>query len=222
MVTVDEGALGGYSFGLQRCTFASITDQRLGRAKAEFIAIDRKAEQFATSRSQWPISPPPGPPQSLPAVCTSRRGVSSGPSPQMPLPARMVPVPERAIWIFQQDQLSGRKRFWRLRKWCISLWWRRPFSETLQSVIERFEKAVQRMRTFKDIPEDKIRSIAAPTLVVCGDVDVMRPEHTVHNWLFYPVMLPDQDARRRIPSWIARSERLEKPKMNSFPGGSVM
>jgi pimeloyl-ACP methyl ester carboxylesterase len=40
-----------------------------------------------------------------------------------------------------------------------------PHPENLQSM---FDKAVERMRTFKDIPEDKIRSITAPTLVVCG------------------------------------------------------
>jgi pimeloyl-ACP methyl ester carboxylesterase len=41
------------------------------------------------------------------------------------------------------------------------------------------DKAAQRMRDFKDIPADAIRSISAPTLVVCGDADVVRPEHAV-------------------------------------------
>ena len=35
------------------------------------------------------------------------------------------------------------------------------------------------MRDFKDIPDDSIRAITAPTLVVCGDTDVVRPEHAV-------------------------------------------
>jgi pimeloyl-ACP methyl ester carboxylesterase len=58
-----------------------------------------------------------------------------------------------------------------------------PHPEDLQSM---FDKAVQRMRTFKDIPEDKIRSISAPTLVVCGDADVMRPEHAVEEFRLLP------------------------------------
>jgi pimeloyl-ACP methyl ester carboxylesterase len=58
-----------------------------------------------------------------------------------------------------------------------------PHPEDLQSM---FDKAVQRMRTFKDIPEDKIRSISAPTLVVCGDADVVRPEHAVEEFRLLP------------------------------------
>ncbi len=41
------------------------------------------------------------------------------------------------------------------------------------------DKAAQRMRDFKDIPEASLRAIAAPTLVICGDADVVRPEHAV-------------------------------------------
>ena len=54
-----------------------------------------------------------------------------------------------------------------------------PHPENLQSM---FNKAVQRMRNFKDIPADKIRMISAPTLVACGDSDVMRPEHAVQEF----------------------------------------
>jgi pimeloyl-ACP methyl ester carboxylesterase len=41
------------------------------------------------------------------------------------------------------------------------------------------DKAARRMRDFKDIPDDDIRRITAPTLVVVGDADVIRPEHAV-------------------------------------------
>ncbi|MGH8646934.1 MAG: alpha/beta fold hydrolase [Gammaproteobacteria bacterium] len=44
------------------------------------------------------------------------------------------------------------------------------------------DKAVQRMRDFKDIPTDAIRSITAPTLVIVGDTDVIRPEHAVETF----------------------------------------
>ncbi len=41
------------------------------------------------------------------------------------------------------------------------------------------DKAAQRMRDFKDLPLEQLHAIAAPTLVVCGDADVVRPEHAV-------------------------------------------
>jgi pimeloyl-ACP methyl ester carboxylesterase len=51
-----------------------------------------------------------------------------------------------------------------------------PHPENLESF---FYKAAERMLNFKDIPEDSIRAITAPALVVCGDRDVVRPEHAV-------------------------------------------
>ena len=41
------------------------------------------------------------------------------------------------------------------------------------------DKAAQRMRDFTDIASEAIRSIAAPTLIMLGDADVVRPEHGV-------------------------------------------
>ncbi|KRC31534.1 MULTISPECIES: alpha/beta hydrolase [unclassified Lysobacter] len=38
------------------------------------------------------------------------------------------------------------------------------------------------MRDFKDIPTEAIRGITAPTLVVVGDADVVRPEHAVDTF----------------------------------------
>jgi len=58
-----------------------------------------------------------------------------------------------------------------------------PHPENLQSF---FDKCVQRMRSFKDIPEDAIRGVAAPTLVIVGDADVMRPEHAVEGFRLLP------------------------------------
>jgi pimeloyl-ACP methyl ester carboxylesterase len=59
------------------------------------------------------------------------------------------------------------------------------------------DKAVQRMHDFKDIPADAIRSIAAPTLVVVGDADVIRPEHAVETFRLLPhaqlAVLPGTD-----------------------------
>jgi pimeloyl-ACP methyl ester carboxylesterase len=48
------------------------------------------------------------------------------------------------------------------------------------------DKAAQRVRDFKDIPADAIRRIAAPTLVVVGDADVIRPEHAVEMFRLLP------------------------------------
>ena len=59
------------------------------------------------------------------------------------------------------------------------------------------DKAAQRMRDFKDIPADAIRGITAPTLVVIGDADVVRPEHAVETIRLLPharlAILPGTD-----------------------------
>jgi pimeloyl-ACP methyl ester carboxylesterase len=69
-----------------------------------------------------------------------------------------------------------------------------PHPENLQSF---FDKCVQRMRNFPDIPADAIRAITAPTLVIVGDADVMRPEHAVETFRLLPharlAVLPGTD-----------------------------
>ncbi len=40
-------------------------------------------------------------------------------------------------------------------------------------------KTVAMMRSFPDVPEDKLRAIEAPTLIMLGDQDVILPEHAV-------------------------------------------
>lgn len=47
------------------------------------------------------------------------------------------------------------------------------------AMIRMYERDVTRMRNFQDISEDQIRSIAAPTLIIAGDHDVVTPEHAV-------------------------------------------
>src|SRR6266540_1269264 len=60
-------------------------------AKAEFVAIGRKAQQSAASRLQPPTPPPHERPQSQPAGCRHRSGGTSGLSPVTPLPPRSAP-----------------------------------------------------------------------------------------------------------------------------------
>lgn len=59
------------------------------------------------------------------------------------------------------------------------------------------DKAAQRVRDFKDIPADAIRSIAPSTLVVVGDADVIRPEYAVDTFRLLPhaqlAVLPGTD-----------------------------
>jgi pimeloyl-ACP methyl ester carboxylesterase len=43
-------------------------------------------------------------------------------------------------------------------------------------VQERFEKQVALMRDFRDLPDDALRAIAIPALVMVGDADVMTPD----------------------------------------------
>ncbi|MNJ06261.1 2-hydroxymuconate semialdehyde hydrolase [compost metagenome] len=59
------------------------------------------------------------------------------------------------------------------------------------------DKAVRRMREFQDIAPEVIGGITAPTLIVVGDSDVVRPEHAVELFRLLPqaqlVVLPGTD-----------------------------
>ena len=41
------------------------------------------------------------------------------------------------------------------------------------------DKDAARMQNFKDVPDDLVRSVRAPTLIVLGDQDLVKPEHAV-------------------------------------------
>jgi pimeloyl-ACP methyl ester carboxylesterase len=60
-----------------------------------------------------------------------------------------------------------------------------------------FYKGVDLMRRFKDIPAEALEALSAPALVVCGDSDVMRPEHAVQEFRLIPrarlAVLPGTD-----------------------------
>jgi pimeloyl-ACP methyl ester carboxylesterase len=49
-----------------------------------------------------------------------------------------------------------------------------------------FNRDKQRMVTFADWKDDDIRAIKAPTLLLAGDRDVMRPEHVVEMYRLLP------------------------------------
>jgi pimeloyl-ACP methyl ester carboxylesterase len=81
-----------------------------------------------------------------------------------------------------------------------------PHPENLRSF---HDKAAQRMRDFKDIPDEAIRKITAPTLVLNGDRDVVRPEHAVALMRLLPhaqlAVLPNTDhmAMMTRTDWLA-------------------
>ena len=41
------------------------------------------------------------------------------------------------------------------------------------------DKDADRMRTFQDVPDDLVRAIGVPTLIVLGDQDIVKPEHGI-------------------------------------------
>lgn len=59
------------------------------------------------------------------------------------------------------------------------------------------DKAAQRVRDFKDIPDEVLRAIRAPALVVVADADVIRPEHAAELFRLIPnsqmAVLPGTD-----------------------------
>jgi pimeloyl-ACP methyl ester carboxylesterase len=41
------------------------------------------------------------------------------------------------------------------------------------------DRDLERMHAFTDVPDDQVRSVKAPTLILCGDHDVVTPEHAL-------------------------------------------
>jgi pimeloyl-ACP methyl ester carboxylesterase len=41
------------------------------------------------------------------------------------------------------------------------------------------DKDAARMRGFEDVPDDRVRAVRAPTLIVLGDRDIVKPEHAL-------------------------------------------
>jgi pimeloyl-ACP methyl ester carboxylesterase len=93
-----------------------------------------------------------------------------------------------------------------------------PHPENLESF---FYKSRNRMRDFKEVPDQAIRSITAPTLVISSDRDVMRPEGAVALFRLLPhaqlAILPGTE-HMEIPS---RSDVLV-PLIESFLDGKEL
>jgi len=49
----------------------------------------------------------------------------------------------------------------------------------VQQLKTMHDKDAARMQNFKDVPDDLVRSVRAPTLIVIGDRDIVKPEHAV-------------------------------------------
>ncbi len=49
----------------------------------------------------------------------------------------------------------------------------------VQQLKTMHDKDAARMLNFKDVPDDSVRSVRAPTLIVLGDQDIVRPEHAI-------------------------------------------
>lgn len=54
--------------------------------------------------------------------------------------------------------------------------WVNPDVQKLKTM---HDKDAARMQSFKDVPDDLLRSVRAPTLIVLGDQDIVKPEHAV-------------------------------------------
>ena len=55
-----------------------------------------------------------------------------------------------------------------------------------ENLIVMFTKDRDRMRAYKDIPDESLKSIKAPTLLLAGDKDVVTPEHLVQMTKLIP------------------------------------
>jgi pimeloyl-ACP methyl ester carboxylesterase len=63
--------------------------------------------------------------------------------------------------------------------------WRCPLDAFLrvnpdvQQLKTMHDKDAARMQNFKDVPDALVRSVRAPTLIVLGDQDIVKPEHAI-------------------------------------------
>lgn len=55
-----------------------------------------------------------------------------------------------------------------------------------ESLLNMFNKDVQRMKVFKGWSDEQMKSIKAPTLVINGNVDVGSPEHAIEMYRMIP------------------------------------
>lgn len=49
----------------------------------------------------------------------------------------------------------------------------------VQQLKTMHDKDAERMQTFEDVPDELVRSVHAPTLIVLGDQDIVKPEHAI-------------------------------------------
>ena len=85
------------------------------------------------------------------------------------------------------------------------------FKEAYQKTAPRpnlqsyFEKSVKRMLDFKDWPDQMVKSIQAPTLILIGDADIIRPEHAVEMFRTLPhanlAILPGVNHMSMVDHW---------------------
>jgi pimeloyl-ACP methyl ester carboxylesterase len=74
-----------------------------------------------------------------------------------------------------------------------------PHPEQLQSF---HDKSVKRMLDFKDIPDEALKAIHVPALVMIGDRDVIRPEHAIEMSRLLPhaqlAIMPGADHMKMV------------------------
>lgn len=77
-----------------------------------------------------------------------------------------------------------------------------PHPKKLQSF---HDKCVERMVKFKDWPDSVLQSIKAPSMVLVGDHDIIRPEHAVEMFRLLPkgnlAIVPGADHMTLVKNW---------------------
>lgn len=93
-----------------------------------------------------------------------------------------------------------------------------PHPEQLQSM---HDKCVKRMLEFADWPPEVIRSIDAPTLVLVGDADVVRPEHALETFRLLPhgrlAVFPGTDHMQMVDRFAEQCAMIESFLDASIP-----
>jgi pimeloyl-ACP methyl ester carboxylesterase len=112
-------------------------------------------------------------------------GFSNGASVALQVAIRHPPLVRKMVFASSITKRAGaRPQLWEFMKEADFSNMPQPLKDAfllvnpdVQQLKTMHNKDLARMQSFKDVPDDALRSVRAPTLIVLGDQDIVKPEH---------------------------------------------
>jgi len=114
-------------------------------------------------------------------------GFSNGASVALQVAIRHAQLVRKVVFASSMTKRSGaRPQFWDFMKQASFSNMPQPLKDAflrvnpdVQQLRTMHDKDAARMQSFEDVPDESLRSVRAPTLIVLGDQDIVTPEHAV-------------------------------------------